>query len=61
MERFRDFIYKKNDIIVALVILVVALVIISSRVAAIMDYPKEMLSQHTSPTVTEQEADDKEN
>lgn len=60
MERFRDFIYKKNDIIVALVILVVALVIISSRVAAIMEYPQEMLSQHTSAAV-EQEADDKEN
>lgn len=58
MERFKDFFYKKNDIILALVILVVALVIIASRVSAIMDYPSTMMVQN-APAVS-QEVDSNE-
>jgi uncharacterized membrane protein YvbJ len=57
MERFKDFFYKKNDIILALVILVVALVIIASRVSAIMDYPSTMAEQNS--VATSQEANSK--
>lgn len=42
MERFKDFLYNKNDIVVAIAILAVALVIIAFRVMAIMEYPSEL-------------------
>lgn len=58
MERFKDFFYKKNDIILALVILVVAFVIIASRVSAIMDYPSKMAGE--SPIATSQEVNSNE-
>lgn len=53
MERFKDFFYKKNDIILALVILVVAFVIIASRVSAIMEYPSTMTGQNSTATSQE--------
>lgn len=38
MDKFKDFIYNKNDIIVAVVILIVAAAVIYSRVSALMHY-----------------------
>lgn len=46
MERFKDFLYNKNDIIVAIVILLVAATIIFFRIGVIMDYPSTIVEQN---------------
>ncbi len=38
MEKFKDFLYNKNDIIIALLILALAACVIYNRVMAIMNY-----------------------
>ncbi|HPR24120.1 MAG TPA: hypothetical protein PLM92_02900 [Bacillota bacterium] len=48
MSKFKDFLYDKNDIMVALVILIVAAVIIFFRINAIMDYPSTQTDQSGS-------------
>mgnify|MGYP003376525396 FL=1 len=58
MERFKDFLYNKNDIIVALVILIVALSIIAFRIVAIMDYPKTLASEQAEKVQTVQQEED---
>jgi hypothetical protein len=45
MEKLKNFIYDKNDIVIALVIIVLATFIITGRIDAIMSYPAVMLSQ----------------
>lgn len=45
MERFKDFLYNKNDIVVAIVILAIALTVIAFRVMDIMKYPAERAQQ----------------
>ncbi len=45
MEKFKNFIYDKNDIVIALVIIIVATFIITGRINAIMAYPQTMLEQ----------------
>ena len=45
MEKFKNFIYDKNDIVIALVIIVLATFIITGRINAIMAYPQSMLNQ----------------
>lgn len=42
MNRLKDFIYNKNDIVIALVIVVIAAYIIVERIDTIMDYPAMM-------------------
>ena len=51
MKKFKDFLYDKNDIIIALLILVVASLLIW-RMEAIMEYPKTLISD-TESTSTE--------
>ncbi len=58
MERFKDFLYNKNDIIVALVILIVALSIIAFRIVAIMDYPKTLAAEQAEKVQTVQQEED---
>ncbi len=41
MEKFKDFLYNKNDIIIALLIIIAAAAVIFFRVRAIMFYPGE--------------------
>lgn len=55
MEKFKDFIYDKNDIVIALVIVLIAGFIILGRVDAIMNYPETLIeqAQQTSDTVTD--------
>lgn len=43
MKKFKDFIYDKNDIIIALLILVVAALVIFWRLNIILEYPKQLL------------------
>ncbi|MEA4922544.1 MAG: hypothetical protein VB031_04160 [Eubacteriaceae bacterium] len=50
MNRFKDFIYNKNDIIIALIILVIAACVIFFRIKAIMDYPQLMSEQNQTQT-----------
>jgi hypothetical protein len=45
MEKFKNFLYDKNDIIVALVIIILATFIITGRINAIMVYPETMLQK----------------
>lgn len=42
MKNFKDFLYKSNDIILAIVILLAALAVIGWRTQVIMDYPKTL-------------------
>lgn len=43
MEKLRDFFYNKNDIIVALLILVIALAVIYVKVMDLMGYPGNLI------------------
>lgn len=45
MEKFKDFIYDKNDIVIALVIVLIAGFIILGRVDAIMNYPETLMEE----------------
>ena len=45
MEKIKDFFYNKNDILVALLILVIAAAVIVFRIDAIMEYPKTLVDQ----------------
>jgi len=51
MNRFKDFIYDKSDIFVALVIVSIAGLVIFSRIDAILDYPETFAS--TAPATSE--------
>ena len=51
MKGLKDFIYDKNDILIALVILILAALLIVWRMDAIMDYP-QTLAQQTGTTDT---------
>ena len=50
MKKFKDFIYDKNDIIIAVLILAVAALIIFWRLNVILEYPKQLLG-NDEPTV----------
>ncbi len=55
MNKFKDFVYNKNDIIVALIILVIALAIIAFRIVAIMEYPKTLAAEQEKQIQTVQQ------
>lgn len=57
MKKFKDFLYDKNDIIIALLILVAASLLIIWRMNAIMEYPKSLISD-TESTSTQQDSGD---
>ena len=42
MEKFKNFFYNKNDIIVAILILTIAVFVIAFRIKSLMDYPKTL-------------------
>ena len=44
MKKFKDFIYDKNDIIIAILIMAAAALIIFWRLNVILDYPKQFLA-----------------
>ena len=54
MKKFKDFLYDKNDILIAVLILVVAAAIIAWRMDVILQYPKQLIhndSQIETPPV----------
>lgn len=53
MNKFKDFLYDKNDIIVTLIILIIAIIIISFRVNAIMEYPNTLLDKQSAQAQTQ--------
>ncbi|MEG0292101.1 MAG: hypothetical protein RR495_04505 [Anaerovoracaceae bacterium] len=59
MNRIKDFFYNKNDIVVAILILAIALAIIYFRVAAIMEYPKTLIDNQPKALI-EEEIDNKD-
>lgn len=44
MDKLKDFIYDKNDVIIAALILIVAALIITWRMNVILQYPKELIN-----------------
>lgn len=54
MNRFKDFIYNKNDIIIVLIILAVAGLLIYSRVGVIMDYPEKIAAENAAAEATQE-------
>lgn len=44
MDKLKDFLYDKNDVLIALLVLVAAALIIIWRMDAIMEYPEKMLA-----------------
>lgn len=61
MKKFKDFLYDKNDILIAVLILVVAAAIIAWRMDVILQYPKQLIhndSQIETPPVDPSKTDD---
>lgn len=58
MKKFQDFFYDKNDIIIALLILLFAGLLIMWRIDVIMDYPQTLAKETDTVQTTEQNAVD---
>lgn len=61
MKKFKDFLYDKNDILIAVLILVVAAAIIAWRMDVILQYPKQLIhndNQIETPPVDPSKTDD---
>ena len=56
MKTFKDFLYDKNDILIALVILLIAGLLIVWRMDVIMDYPHTLAKETDTTSTTEQSA-----
>ena len=56
MKAFKDFLYDKNDILIALVILLIAGLLIVWRMEVIMDYPQTLAKETDTTKTTEQSA-----
>ena len=50
MNKFKDFLYDKSDILIAIAILLVAALIIAWRLSAIVEYPKEIIDNNDNST-----------
>lgn len=57
MKGLKDFLYDKNDIVIALVILALAGLLIFWRLEVIMAYPQTLATETNTTTTTEEEAD----
>lgn len=53
MKKFKDFIYDKNDIIIAVLILAIAALIIAWRLDVILQYPKQLINNDADTNVSE--------
>lgn len=58
MKKLKDFLYDKNDILIALVILIVAGLLIVWRIDSIMKYPDTLISETSTDNTTEESAID---
>ena len=48
MNKLKDIIYDKNDIFIALIIVIIAGLIIHNRIEIIMAYPSELIAETTA-------------
>ena len=55
MNGFKNFVYRYNDIIIVLLILVAAAFLIYGRVTLIMEYPQKIAAQNLTESVQETE------
>src|SRR5665648_565543 len=53
MNKLRDFIYDKSDIVIALLIISIAGLIVLSRIDAILSYPETFAANTKPPVVSE--------
>lgn len=53
MKKLKDFIYDKNDIIIAALILIVAALIIAWRLNVILEYPKQLINADGDTNIEE--------
>ena len=53
----KDFFYKKNDIIIVLVILIVAGCLIYNRIGVIMDYPAKLAEEQAAKAQTTEQVE----
>lgn len=62
MEKLKDFLYDKNDILIAFLVLVFAALLIIWRMNVIMDYPEKMFAEEgmSDSSVVGGEEDDSE-
>lgn len=60
MKKLKDFIYDKNDIIIAALILIAAALIITWRMNVILDYPKQLINNMDSDANATEPADNTE-
>jgi len=58
MDKLRNFLYDKNDIVVAIAILAIAAIIITGRIDAIMSYPDRLAAEASAQNGQEQEESD---
>ncbi len=58
MNRLKDFLYDKNDIVLSLVILVLAGLLIAWRMDAIMNYPSTLAKETHTTTTSQSEVTD---
>ena len=56
MKALKDFLYDKNDILIALAILFIAGLLITWRMDVIMDYPETLAKETDTTTTTEESA-----
>lgn len=56
MEKIKNFFYDKNDLLIALIVVVVALFIITNRVEAIMAYPEHLAQVQAEESKKTEEA-----
>lgn len=54
----RDFFYRKNDIIIVLIILIIAGFLIYNRIGVIMDYPAQLADQQAKAQAEQQLEED---
>lgn len=57
MRKFKNFIYRTNDILIAIVVILVACGLIAWRLNVIMDYPATLTSEVTSAQSQDADAD----
>lgn len=58
MKKFKDFLYDKNDILIALIILVAAALLILWRMEVIMAYPQTVFSSGDDSQVQSEGGED---
>ena len=56
----KDFLYKQNDIIIALIILIIAGFLIYDRIGIIMDYPAQLAQQQEAKAEASQQIEEGE-